>query len=58
MCGESKYGLSTYYTKFRQCKNVFDHMFDSIGQMYLNGSSPIDIIGVIKSLKKEWDNRY
>ena len=58
MRSESKAILSTYYIKFCHGKNVFDHMLDTIVQMDLNGSSPIDIIGFIKSLKKEWENRY
>ena len=33
-------------------------MIDSIGQMDLNGSSSISIIGFSKSLKKEWHNNY
>ena len=52
MHGESKYGLSTYHIKFRHGKNVFDHMFDRIGKMDLNGSSSIDILGFTKILKK------
>ena len=58
MYGESKARLSTYYKKFRHRKNVFDHMLDRIGQMDLNGSSSINIIGFSKSPKKEWHNRY
>ena len=58
MRSESKAILSTYYIKFCHGKNVFDHTLDTIGQMDLNGSSPIDIIGFIKSLKKEWHNNY
>ena len=30
MCGESKYGLSTYYIKLRHGKTVFDAMLDRI----------------------------
>ena len=30
MCGESKYGFSTYDIKFRHSKTVFDTMLDSI----------------------------
>ena len=52
MRGELKYGLSKYHIKFCHGKNVFDHMLDRIGLMDLNGSSSIDIIGFIKSLKK------
>ena len=52
MRGESKAGLSTYYIKFRHGKNVFDAMLDRIGEMNLNVSSSIDIIGFIKTLKK------
>ena len=33
-------------------------MLDRIGQMDLNGSSSIDIIGFRKSLNKEWHNNY
>ena len=58
MCGESKYGFSTYYIKFGHGKIFLSYAFDSIVQMDLNGSSSIDIIGFIKSLKKEWHNRY
>ena len=56
MCGESKSGLSTYYINFCRDNNIFDHMLDRIGQMYLNGGSFIDIISFSKSLKKEWQN--
>ena len=58
LSGKSKSGLCTYYTKLRHGKDIFDHMLDRIGQIYLNGSSTIKIIGFNKSLKKEWDNYY
>ena len=58
MRGESKSGLSTYYIKLCHGKNVFDHMLDRIGEMDLNGSSSIEIIGFIKTLKKEWHNHF
>ena len=52
LCVEPKSGLSIYYIKFCHSKNIFDHMLDRIGQMDLNGSSSIDIIGFRKSLNK------
>ena len=58
MRGESKSGLSTYYIKFYHGKNFFDHMLDRIGQIDLNGSSSIDIIGFRKSPKNEYHNNY
>ena len=58
MCGESKYGLSTYYIKFRHGNNIFDDMIYRIVQMYLNGSSSIEIIGFRITQKKEWQNHY
>ena len=51
--GESKSRLSTYYIKLCHDKNVFDDMIGRIGEMNLNGSSSIDIIGFIKTLRKE-----
>ena len=58
MHGESKSGLSTYYIKFRHGNDVFDHIVDRIGEMDLNGSSSIEILGFRKTLKKEWQNHY
>ena len=58
MCVESKYGLSIYYIKFRHGKNVFDAMLDRIGEIYLNGTSSINTICFIKTLKIEWHNHY
>ena len=58
MPGDSRSGLSRYYIKSRHGKNVFDHMLDNIVKMDLNGSSSIDIIGFIRSMKKEWHNNY
>ena len=55
---ESKSGLSIYFMKFRLGKNVFDHIVDRIGQMDLNSSSSIEVIGSSKSVKKEWYNHY
>ena len=52
MHGESKYGLYTYNINFLFGKNVFDAMLDRIGEMDLNGSSFINIIGFRKKLKK------
>ena len=49
MLSDSKYGLSKYYIKFRHGNNVFDGMLDRIGEMGLNGSSSIDIIGFGKT---------
>ena len=50
--GESKSGLSTYYIilSWQEC---FAHILDRIGQMDLNASSSIDIIGSSKSMNKE-----
>ena len=50
--GDSKYGLSTYYIKIFHVKNVFDHIIDRIGQIDLNGSSSINIIGFRKQRNK------
>ena len=58
MCGESKYGFSTYYIKFHHSKNIFDNVLDRVVEMDLNGSSSIGIIGFRKSPKKEWQNHY
>ena len=58
MRGESKSGLSTYYIKSRHGENAFDAMLDRIGEMDLNGSSSIAIVGFIKTLNKKWKNHY
>ena len=58
MLGKSKSGFSTYYIKFCNGQNVFDHMLHRIVQIDLNTSSPINIIGFSKSLKREWQNHY
>ena len=58
MLVESKYVLSAYYIKFSHGKNIFDHMLDRIGQIYINYSSSIPIIGLRKTLNKEWHNQY
>ena len=58
MHGESKAEFSTYHIKFLHGKNIFDHILDRIGKIDLNGSSSIDILGFIKTLKKEWHNNY
>ena len=55
---ESKSGLSIYYIKPCLGKNIFDHMFDRIGQMNINGISYINMIGFSKSFKKEQHNHY
>ena len=52
MCGESKSGFSKYYFKLLHGKNIFGEIFDRIGEIYLNVSSSIDIIGFRKALKK------
>ena len=58
VCGESKSGLYTYYIKLYNGNNVYDAILDRIGEIDLNGSSSINIIGFRKTLKKEWQNHY
>ena len=44
MCGESKYGFSTYYIKFRHGKTIFDAIIDRIEEIELNYSSSTGIV--------------
>ena len=37
---------------------IIDAMLDMIKEMYLNDGPSIDIIGLKKTLKKEWQNHY
>ena len=65
MCGELKYGFSTYYIKFLHVKTVFDAMIGRIGELELKSSSTTNIVfsrktldGERKKMNEEWHNYY